>query len=114
LKRPRERVADMLEAIEQIERYADRGRTALDSDELVRVWTVPHLQVLCEAAASLGRAFHETHPGIPWAEMVAMRNVLVHDYGGVDPDEVWRTVERDLPALKQQLVQLASELETRQ
>ena len=112
MKRPRERVADMLEAIEQIERYANRGRTALDSDELVRIWTVHHLQVLCEAAASLGRAFHEAHTGIPRAEMVAMRNVLVHDYGGVDPGEVWRTVERDLPALKQQLLHLASELET--
>ena len=44
--------------------------------------------------------------------MVAMRNVLVHDYGGVDPDEVWHTVERDLPALKRQLVVLASELES--
>ena len=44
--------------------------------------------------------------------MVAMRNVLVHDYGGVDPGEVWRTVERDLPVLKQQLLHLASELET--
>ena len=104
----------MLEAIEQIERYAGGGRTALETDELVRVWTVYHLQVLCEAAASLGRTFHEAHPGSPWAEMVAMRNVLVHDYGGVDPDEVWRTVERDLPALKQQLVQLASDVEPSQ
>jgi len=42
--------------------------------------------------------------------MVAMRNALVHDYGGVDADEVWRTVERDLPPLKQQLICLAGEL----
>ncbi len=112
MKRPRERVADMLEAIGQIERYTNRGRTALDTDELVRIWMVHHLQVLCEAAAALGRPFHDAHPGIAWAEMVAMRNVLVHDYGGVDPDEVWRTVERDLPVLKRQLLQLASELAT--
>ncbi len=111
MKRPRERIADMLEAIELIERYADRGRAALESDELLRVWMVHHLQVLCEAATALGRTFHEAHPDIPWAEMVAMRNVLVHDYGGVDPDEVWRTVERDLPELKRRLVTLASQLE---
>ncbi len=65
---------------------------------------------LCEAASSLGCDFHAAHPGIPWGEMVAMRNALVHDYGGVDADEVWRTVERDLPPLKQQLICLAGEL----
>jgi len=112
LKRPRERVLDMLEAIEQIERYAGRGRPALESDELVRVWVVHHLQVLCEAAAALGRDFHNAHPDIPWAEMVAMRNVLVHDYGGVDAAEVWRTVVRDLPPLKQKLIALAALLDT--
>lgn len=90
----------MLDAIEQIERYTDRGHATFNSDELVRVWIVHHLQILCEAAAVLGRDFHNTCPGIPWAEMVAMRNVLVHDYGGVDPDEVRRTVERDIPPLK--------------
>ncbi len=71
---------------------------------------VHHIQVLCEDAAALGRDFHDAHPAVPWAEMVAMRNVLVHDYGGVDPDEVWKTVERDLPPLKQQLLQLSGEL----
>jgi uncharacterized protein with HEPN domain len=101
----------MLEAIEQIERYAGRGRDALTSDELIRVWVVHHLQVLCEAAAALGRDFHSAHPDIPWSEMVAMRNVLVHDYGGVDPNEVWRTVVRDLPPLKQKLTALAAALD---
>jgi uncharacterized protein with HEPN domain len=114
VKRPRERVLDMLDAIGQIERYAVRGRDALASDELVRVWVVHHLQILCEAATALGREFHNAHPDIPWAEMVAMRNVLVHDYGGVDVNEVWRTVERDLPPLKQQLAALASALNDRQ
>lgn len=110
MKRPRERILDMLDAIDQIERYAVRGPGALAAEELVRVWVVHHLQVLCEAATALGREFHSQHPDIPWASMVAMRNVLVHDYGGVDVNEVWRTVERDLPPLKRQLVKLADEL----
>ena len=111
MKRPRERILDMLDAIESIQRYGNRGRDAFDSDELVRTWMVHHIQILCEAAAALGRDFHDAHPAVPWAEMVAMRNVLVHDYGGVDPDEVWKTVERDLPPLKQQLLHLSVELD---
>lgn len=46
-------------------------------------------------------AFRSSHAEIPWAEIIAMRNILVHDYFRVDTDEVWAAVERDLPTLKQ-------------
>lgn len=42
-------------------------------------------------------------PAHPWREMVAMRNLLVHEYFSVDLEEVWSTVVRDLPALKVQV-----------
>jgi len=48
-----ERLLDMLEAIEEIERYAVRGREAFLQDELVQVWMVHHLQIIGEAAARL-------------------------------------------------------------
>ncbi len=63
------------------------------------------LQIIGEAAAQLGRVFHAAHP-------VAMRNVLVHAYFGVDLNEVWRTVESDLPILKQQIEALINQLQT--
>ena len=44
-------------------------------------------------------------------EVIAMRNVLVHDYFGVDLEEIWRVVERDLPELKNKLKKLVGELE---
>ena len=100
MREPRERLLDMVEAIERIERYAARGRAAFERDELTQVWIVHHLQILGEAAARLGREFHEQHPTVPWTEIVAMRNILVHDYFGVDQEEVWQAVERDLPGLK--------------
>lgn len=100
MRDPKERLRDILEAIARIERYAARGREAFEKDELIQVWILHHLQIIGEAAARLGREFHETHPEVPWREIVAMRNVLVHEYFGVDLNELWRTVERDLPALK--------------
>lgn len=61
---------------------------------------VHHIQIIGEAAGQLGRAFHDTHPEVPWPQIVAMRNLLVHAYFGIDLDEVWKTLERDIPALK--------------
>jgi uncharacterized protein with HEPN domain len=43
------------------------------------------------------------HPGVPWAAIVGMRNRLVHEYGAIDADEVYRTVAEDLPALLDRL-----------
>ncbi len=39
-------------------------------------------------------------PNIPWLEIIGMRNILVHDYFGIDTDVVWDTVSRDIPARK--------------
>jgi uncharacterized protein with HEPN domain len=107
----RERLLDMLEAIERIERYAAKGRGEFEKDELIQTWMVHHLQIVGEAAAKLGREFHEQHPSIPWPQVVAMRNVLIHDYFGVDLEEVWRVVERDLPELRSKLEKLAGSSE---
>ena len=106
----RERLQDILDAIEKIEQRTARGREAFESDELIQVWVLYHLQMIGEAAARLGADFHEAHPDIPWAQIVAMRNVLVHEYFGVDLDEVWKTVERDAPALKQAVERLLRDL----
>jgi uncharacterized protein with HEPN domain len=84
MRNDRERLLDMLDAIERIERHAAGGREAFEQDELIQTWVVHHLQIVGEAAAKLGRQFHVSHPQIPWAEVTAMRNVLVHDYFGID------------------------------
>ena len=107
---PRERILDMLEAIDRIERHTARRRSTFEGDELLQTWVVHHLQIIGGAAAKLGSEFHDAHPQIPWPQVMAMRNVLVHDYFGIDPAEVWQTVERDLPALKGKLRELAAEL----
>ena len=100
MREPQERLRDILDAIAGIERYAARGRDAFDQNELIQVWIVHHLQIIGEAAAQLSRKFHDAHPEVPWPQIVAMRNILVHEYFGVDLGEVWNAVERDLPGFK--------------
>ena len=91
---------DILEAIERIERYAERGREAFTADELIQTWIVHHIQIIGEAVGKLSVEVKQRHPEVPWALIKAMRNVLVHFYFGVDLDNVWGAVEGDLPELK--------------
>ena len=96
----RERLFDILEAIERTERYAERGRAAFERDELVQVWTLHHLQIIGEAARSLKPEFRERFPEVPWDKIIGMRHVLVHHYFEIDTEIAWSVVERDLSSLK--------------
>jgi len=48
--------------------------------------------------------FRAANPGIPWSDIIGMRNVLIHHYFGIDRDAVWNVAEHDLPMLKEQLL----------
>jgi uncharacterized protein with HEPN domain len=51
----------------------------------------------------------ESHPDIPWTQIIGMRNILVHRYFGIDEDIVWTAINKDLPALKQKVKVLLDE-----
>jgi len=104
----RAKLLDVLEAIEQIEKYAARGRQSFDGDELIQTWILYHLQIIGEAVRSLSEGLRERHPEVPWGEIVGTRNILVHQYFGIDKDLVWSVVEKDLPALKASISRMAS------
>jgi len=103
LRDDRARLEDILRAIASIARYAERGRTAFDRDELVQSWMIYHLTLVGEAAARLSLALRDHHPGVPWPRVIGMRNVLVHGYFAIDLEEVWVTVERRVPTLRRQI-----------
>jgi len=111
VRKDKVRLQDILEAIEKIEQYTDRGRQAFDTDEMFQVWVVYHLQILGEAANKLSPEIRTQYPVVPWTQIVGMRNVLVHDYFGIDLDVVWSVLERDLPQLKPQIAAILRDLE---
>ncbi|NES25358.1 MAG: DUF86 domain-containing protein [Symploca sp. SIO3E6] len=104
-----ERLQDILEAIAQVEKYSVRGRQVFDQDELVQVWIVHHLQIIGEATNSLSSELITRYSTIPWAQIVAFRNLLVHEYFRVDLDAVWTIVQRNLPDLKKQIETIIAE-----
>ena len=104
MRNDRERLLDIQEAIERIERYRARARG-------VRAGRVDsNLGVISPANYRRGRAlsseFTGQHAEVPWPRIVGMRNILVHNYFGIDVAIVWSVVERDLPSLKQQVASI--------
>ncbi len=110
MRSDRERILDILESIDRIHRYAARDQSAFEQDELVQTWVVHHIGIIGEAARRISDHLRAGHAGVPWPQMIAMRNILVHDYFGIDARAVWATVERDLPRLREQLRSILPEL----
>ena len=106
----RERLLDIVESINRIQRQAKPGQHVFERDELVQTWMVHHIEILGEATRGVSEELRTQYPRIPWREMVAMRNVLAHDYFGIDVEQVWATVERDLPPLKEQIEAILQDL----
>lgn len=100
MRREKERLLDILEAIERIEKYAEEGKDAFEADELIQTWIVHHITIIGEACRSLPNEFQARYANIPWADIIGMRNILIHHYFGIDADAVWAVVEHDIPELK--------------
>ncbi|HJQ68736.1 MAG TPA: DUF86 domain-containing protein [Blastocatellia bacterium] len=105
----RERLLDVLEAIERIEKYAARGRESFEQDELIQTWVLHHLQVVGEAVRALSPELTQRHSEVAWSKIVGMRNILVHNYFSIDAAIVWAVIENDLPLLKRQITGLLNE-----
>jgi uncharacterized protein with HEPN domain len=96
-----QRLADIRDAIERIDKYSVRGREAFDREDWIQVWVVHHLQIIGEAARGLSEAMRERLSEVPWRQIVGMRHILVHQYFEIDRDLVWSVVQAHLPLLKE-------------
>jgi len=103
-KSDRTHVRHMLDAAREAMRSASRHtRSDLDTDLVWTLGLVKCIEIISEAAARIGTETKERNPQIPWAQIVAMRNRLVHLYFDIDLDQVWNAVTEDLPPLVTEL-----------
>ncbi len=100
MRSDRDRLLDILEAIEKIEQRLPASYAEFSAQEVEQVWALHHLQIIGEAARGLSARTLEAMQEIPWADVVGMRNVVVHQYFGVDLDEVWKTLLTDVARLR--------------
>jgi uncharacterized protein with HEPN domain len=87
-----------------------RGRAAFPDDEVAQSAVIRWVEIIGEAARGLTEELRQAHPEVPWRQMVAMRNVLIHGYFDIDVDLVWSVAENDLPKLAAQIRAIVEEM----
>jgi uncharacterized protein with HEPN domain len=102
-RRDDERVADILEAASQISEISELGRDAWDKNRVRQLAVERLLEIIGEAANSLSEEFRARYPGIPWRDIIGLRNVRAHHYHRVDPGQVWVIAATEVPRLLQDL-----------
>jgi uncharacterized protein with HEPN domain len=100
---PREwrlRIEDILDAATRAIRYVDgKDLEAFSSSDVTLDAVSRCFGIIGEAAAHVPKEVIDAHPEIPWAEMRAMRNIVVHEYFGVTNETLWKTAREDLPLI---------------
>jgi uncharacterized protein with HEPN domain len=76
-----------------------RSRANLDTDRLLNLSLARLLEIVGEAAGRVSKVQRESLPGVPWQEVVGLRNRLIHGYDNIDFDILWKIVTVDLPPL---------------
>ena len=106
--KPLDRDANVLEHIvhycKQIEKTIDRFGNSYDifaADPIYRNAAALCILQIGELVGKLTDEFRAAHPAIPWRQIKAMRNIVAHSYGTVDPETTWEIIADDIPTLKQ-------------
>jgi uncharacterized protein with HEPN domain len=101
-------VEHMLECIGRVERYVGNDRSRFMQSEMARDAVVRNLQLLAESSQRLSESAKRSQPDIDWRAIAGFRNILVHDYLGLDLDTIWLVIEQDLAPLQSALEKLSA------
>ena len=107
-------LSHILDSIELIESYS-RGKTEFDlmnsiglQDKIIR-----RIEIIGEAVKNLPEDLKGDHPEVPWRDLAGMRDIVAHQYFGVDLETVWLVAKDELPELKAKIQKIKSDLEER-
>jgi uncharacterized protein with HEPN domain len=103
----------ILDAVRKIESYVSVGRNVFMRESHWQDAVIRQLEVIGEATKRLSPELRSDHPDIPWRRIAGMRDVLIHDYMGVDLAAVWEVTQRELPGLKGRVENILRETEER-
>lgn len=105
---PKLYVQDILQACEDILNFTQVMDSAddLQNDRRTFLAVIHSIEIIGEAARQTPKSFREKHPEIPWRETIGLRNVIAHEYFGLDNDIIWDVIQTQIPLLAEQMRKL--------
>ena len=86
----------ILEAIESIQEYTKGGKEEFIKTKIIIDAVIRNLEIIGEASKKISHDIKKEYSEMPWRQMAGLRDVLIHDYLGVDKERVWNVIENEL------------------
>ena len=94
-------IDDILESIKKIEKYTkDLDYKKFSENELIIDAVIRNLEVIGEAVKNLPAELKDKYPDLPWRKIAGLRDILIHEYFGLDLSIIWDIVSNKIPELK--------------
>lgn len=100
----------ILECIDNIESYVPNGESDFFSSKLIQDAVIRNLEIVGEATKHVSMDLRAQSPDVPWREMAGLRDVLIHNYFGVDNEIVWNVVKNELPLIEKKIANMLEDL----
>lgn len=109
MKDPRVYIIHIRDCISRIEQYTSEGESAFFEDLKTQDAVIRNLEVMCESISLLPEEWKNCHPEMDWSGIVGFRNILAHQYLGLELDSIWDVVQNYLPNLSLAIEAIAEE-----
>ena len=103
----------ILDAIDKVDTYIAVGHEVFIASSHWQDAVIRQLEIIGEATKRLSKQFCLRHSDVPWRRIAGLRDVLIHDYMGVDISAVWEITQKNLPPLRLQIESILRELESK-
>jgi uncharacterized protein with HEPN domain len=103
----------ILDAIEKVDTYIAVGHEVFIASSHWQDAVIRQLEIIGEATKRLSKQFCSRHSDVPWRRIAGLRDVLIHDYMGVDINAVWEITQKNLPPLRLRVESILRELESK-